>query len=369
VDYSVPNPGPTIKAAFFPNTQAFVYWSSTNNIHDEFSKWGVSFVNGSVYNYDPYNNTYVRCVRGQSPGNLVDKGNGTVLDSRTGLTWQKCSFGQNNDSTCSGTATPYIWGEAISSCEGSTLANHSNWRLPNVRELQSLTDDSRYNPTIDTSYFPNAHASGYWSSTTYASNPSSAWNVDFYAGSVYNYNKVNNYYVRCVCGGRGSLVNLTITKEGHGMGSVSANTGSISWSGNTGTASSLYGAQVTLSPNPDATSIFAGWSGGGCSGTGNCSFTMNGDNAVTATFILKPARIAGSTTAYFTVLQLAYDTAASGNTIEAQGIDFPESLTVNKPLTLIGGYDNSYYSNSGFTMVKGLTIGGGSLTVENLQIH
>jgi hypothetical protein len=289
---------------------------------------------------------------------LVNNGNGTVTDNRTGLTWQQ------------GEPGAMTWGSALSYCEGRSLGGHSDWRLPNIRELASLTDDTRYSPAIDTSFFPNAYASGYWSSTTCAYGPYIACVVDFDGGDVsYGYKDLGSYYVRCVRGGYGSLVHLTITKEGYGKGSVTADSGTISWSGNTGTASYLYDTQVILSPNPDVSSLFGGWSGGGCSGTGSCTVTMGGDITVNAMFNLKPARIAGSTPAYFTTLKGAHDGAGSGNTIEAKGTDFPESLTVSKPLTLIGGYDSSYTTNSGFTTVNGLTIGGGSLTVENLQIQ
>ncbi len=41
---------------------------------------------------------------------------------------------------------------------------------------------------------------------------------------------------------------------------------------------------MTLTATATAGSIFAGWSGGGCSGTGTCTVTMNADAAVTATF-------------------------------------------------------------------------------------
>jgi hypothetical protein len=44
------------------------------------------------------------------------------------------------------------------------------------------------------------------------------------------------------------------------------------------------GTQVTLSASPAAGSRFAGWSGGGCSGTGTCRVTVNGAIGVTATF-------------------------------------------------------------------------------------
>ncbi|MBP9886217.1 MAG: hypothetical protein KBF93_07960 [Leptospiraceae bacterium] len=42
----------------------------------------------------------------------VDNGDGTITDNLTGLIWQKCSNGQNNDSSCSGTATAPDWASA-----------------------------------------------------------------------------------------------------------------------------------------------------------------------------------------------------------------------------------------------------------------
>ena len=44
------------------------------------------------------------------------------------------------------------------------------------------------------------------------------------------------------------------------------------------------GAVVSLTATPATGSTFAGWSGGGCSGTGTCAITMNADTTVTATF-------------------------------------------------------------------------------------
>ena len=44
-------------------------------------------------------------------------------------------------------------------------------------------------------------ANNYWSSTTYSSNPSNAWNVNFNDGNVNANNKTNNNYVRAVRGG------------------------------------------------------------------------------------------------------------------------------------------------------------------------
>ena len=97
----------------------------------------------------------------------------------------------------------YTWEQALTYCENLTLGGHSDWRLPNRNELQSIVDYSRYNPAIDTTYFPGTVASYYWSSTPYANDASYyAWIVYFNVGYVYNLTKTNYNYVRAVRGGQ-----------------------------------------------------------------------------------------------------------------------------------------------------------------------
>ncbi|MEK7846656.1 MAG: DUF1566 domain-containing protein, partial [Nitrospinota bacterium] len=94
------------------------------------------------------------------------------------------------------------WESAITYCEGLSLGSYTDWRLPNIKELKSIVDNTKYNPSIDTTYFPNTNSSIYWSSTTVADLTSYAWGVDFYDGYVYYDFKSYNGYVRCVRGGQ-----------------------------------------------------------------------------------------------------------------------------------------------------------------------
>lgn len=128
----------------------------------------------------------------------TDNGNGTVTDTVTGLMWQQQDDNQTRN-----------WEGAITYCEGLSLAGFTDWRLPDVMELASITDDSNA-PAIDSIAFPGTNSSNYfdyyWSSTSYASNSSFAWHVAFGTGRVdkgdsINGNKANSYYVRCVHNG------------------------------------------------------------------------------------------------------------------------------------------------------------------------
>ncbi len=94
----------------------------------------------------------------------------------------------------------YTWDEAnkqIASLNAKKYRGKSDWRLPTVEELISIVDYTHYNPATTV---PDTVASGYWSSTTYASSTSNAWYVGFYYGYVGTNGKTGYNYVRAVRG-------------------------------------------------------------------------------------------------------------------------------------------------------------------------
>lgn len=78
---------------------------------------------------------------------------------------------------------------------------------------------------------------------------------------------------------------LTVVRAGTGAGTVTSNPAGINCGGNC-TEPYDFGAEVTLTASAATGSSFAGWSGGGCSGTGTCVVTMTAAFTVTATFNL-----------------------------------------------------------------------------------
>ncbi|MEO7736271.1 MAG: hypothetical protein ABIY55_35260, partial [Kofleriaceae bacterium] len=76
---------------------------------------------------------------------------------------------------------------------------------------------------------------------------------------------------------------LTVTRTGNGIGSVSSDPAGIQC-GTSCTHSYLSGTVVTLSATRSGDSVFIGWSGAGCAGTDTCKVTMNQAAMVTAQF-------------------------------------------------------------------------------------
>ena len=90
-------------------------------------------------------NRFVRAVRGDTSygiNDFVDNGDGTVTDNATGLMWSQDDNGEAIN-----------WEDALAYAEDATIAGYDDWRLPNVKELQSIADYSGVFPAMDTSVF------------------------------------------------------------------------------------------------------------------------------------------------------------------------------------------------------------------------
>src|SRR2546428_698835 len=127
-------------------------------------------------------------LREGAPLAYVDHGDGTVTDVNTGLMWEKLS----HDGTVHDDHNTYTWANAISghvaTLNFTSFAGYNDWRLPNVRELQSIVNYQNVNPAVSSASAFNTHcapgcpattcsctASGdYWSPTSSVSDP---WNA------------------------------------------------------------------------------------------------------------------------------------------------------------------------------------------------
>ena len=119
-------------------------------------------------------------------------GDAAVRDEETGLVWE------NTLET-----TELSWTDARAACVDKDVGGRKGWRLPSIFELASLVDSSmRTGSTLPLGHpFTNVLSDVYWSATTMAGNPNSAWLVFFDTGKVTNGFKTITFHVWCVRGG------------------------------------------------------------------------------------------------------------------------------------------------------------------------
>lgn len=195
---------PAIDATAFPNTPAFGFWSGSLHADQPETAWLVYFKDGyTSFNQFAYS-SQARCVRADSPpiaaatgAHLLVGTDATVKDSDTGLTWKQSSE-----------PARYTFEAATTQCEGLVYAEHDDWRVPSMTELQTLVDetvvpadtgeDAATTGRIDLAKFPDTPGEPYWTSSSYAGDPAMAWFVDFRPGYTFGYDRSTAYLVRCV---------------------------------------------------------------------------------------------------------------------------------------------------------------------------
>ena len=144
--------------------------------------FGVNFADGRIKGYDLFmpgggveKTFFVLCVRGNpayGKNDFHDNGDGTITDRATGLTWSKADSGAGLN-----------WQDALAWVQkknAEKFLGHADWRVPSVKELQSLVDytrspDTSQSPAIDpvfscttiTNDARQADYPFYWSGTTH----------------------------------------------------------------------------------------------------------------------------------------------------------------------------------------------------------
>ena len=115
------------------------------------------------------------------------KASNVVIDSETGMMWQDTPNSVKKD-----------YSGAKAYCRELSLGGHSDWKLPNIDELMSISDKNRVVEPAIKVIFKNTKNSYYWSSSEYVNDSSQAWLVYFSYGAD-NYNlKSGKTSVRCV---------------------------------------------------------------------------------------------------------------------------------------------------------------------------
>jgi hypothetical protein len=144
---------------------------------------------------------------------FTDNGDGTVTDNASGLVWEKLS----DDGSIHDKDNTFTWTTAvttkISTLNTGSFAGFSDWRLPNLNELETLRNLGAASPATFSAFnsacapactvttcsctLPDAH----WSSSTSVGTPSLAWGVDFVDGTAATGGKATSLLVRAVRGG------------------------------------------------------------------------------------------------------------------------------------------------------------------------
>ena len=160
----------------FKNNFASIYWSSTKDVSSVDYLWSVDFYRGKTQSSALNKKYHTRCVRNLSkvsPSHLIWD------DSRESKVLKK------------------DWKHAKGYCQDMILGNKDDWRLPSIKELQSIVSVKQYKPAIKHG-FKYVAEDYYWSSSEDISTDGYAWSVAFNYGTTTRDSILNEYGVRCV---------------------------------------------------------------------------------------------------------------------------------------------------------------------------
>lgn len=203
---------PAFNASVFTKTGAAYWWTNDFQVNDKSKVW-VTNSGGGIGNHlksetisaGGTKKFHVRAVRyTEAPTILTQRftllPDNTVKDNGTDLTWYAVP-----------TKDSLTWEDALQYSENLNVGNRSDWRLPNIKELQSLADVSLFTPCISKQVFPTITVNKFWSSTSLSNQTTKAWYLDTQYGITTYDTKTNHHPVLCVSGGGNSTATQELT--------------------------------------------------------------------------------------------------------------------------------------------------------------
>lgn len=319
----------------FTNVQNSIYWSS--NTLDGLMKFNAWYIDlsKSSFTYSPNNkssSSYVLPVRTGPTGEPVTiakcgksfcydsngisvncTGTGQDGELQSGAAWPSPRFIDNRDRTLTDKLTGLVWSQSgntpgpancapgapktwsaaldyVNCLNTSAWLGKTDWRLPNLNELQSLISYGRFNNSdwLKGQGFATMGIN-FWSSTTSAADTNIAWGMTD-AGSTTNSAKTTNADYVSVwpvrSGEAGTNATLSVAKSGNGT--IATSVAGIDC-GSTCSANFTSGEIIALTATADSGYAFSGWTGCDSSSGNQCAVIVTGAKNVTATFDLIPA--------------------------------------------------------------------------------
>jgi hypothetical protein len=207
-DFDRPHAEAAVDPAWFPNTRADWYWAAEGYFRfADTEAWAANFSSGDdqgLYARLRTTASLVRLVRAgaghaaPAQRHAPDASGEQVADHVSHLVWRRCVEGESwEGTTCTGRPQRYKLTEAIARAQHESARTGLPWRLPNIKELHMLVDETRV-PSIDPETFPRTPTGRHWSSTLTLWNPYQFWTVEFFGGEAESIFSSNAFYVRLV---------------------------------------------------------------------------------------------------------------------------------------------------------------------------
>lgn len=193
------NNNPALAQPPFEKNGAEYWWTSSHQVNDTNKIW-VTNAGGGIGNHSKFETIsaggtkkfHAKAVREINspliiPARFRNNGDGTVTDLAYNLVWTRTPSADSMD-----------WESALKYSENLNYAGSEQWRLPNIKELKSISDDKFFRPSVDKNFFSILNSGKFWSSTSLANQGLRAWFLDTQYGITTYDLKSRKNYILCV---------------------------------------------------------------------------------------------------------------------------------------------------------------------------